>query len=59
MLVQSFWGRDRRLAYFDAKVLNPFAPFYASSPLTQCYRHTELDKRQKESVKWKGEPFLL
>ena len=29
---ESFWGRDRRLAYFDIKVFNPFASTYASSP---------------------------
>ena len=23
---ESFWGQDRRLAYFDIKVYNPFAP---------------------------------
>ena len=44
---ESVWGRDRRLAYFDVKVFNPFASTYASSPLTQCYRHVELDKMQK------------
>ena len=30
---ESFWGWDRRLAYFDVKVFNPFASSYASSPL--------------------------
>ena len=41
---ESFWGRDRRLAYFDVKAFNPFASSYASSPLAQCYRRAELDK---------------
>ena len=44
---ESFWGRDRRQAYFDIKVFNPFASSYAASPLTQCYRRAELDKRRK------------
>ena len=44
---ESFWGRDRRLAYFDVKVFNPFASSYASSPLAQCYRRAELDKKRK------------
>ena len=44
---ESFWGRDRRQAYFDIKVFNPFASSYAASPLTRCYRRAELDKRRK------------
>ena len=44
---ESFWGQDRRLAYFDVKVFNPFTSTYASSPLAQCYHRAELDKRQK------------
>ena len=44
---ESGWGRDRRQAYFDIKVYNPFASSYAASPLTQCYRRAELDKRRK------------
>ena len=44
---ESFWGRDRRLAYFDIKVFNPLASTYASSPLAQCYRRAELDKKRK------------
>ena len=43
----SFWGRDRRLAYFDVKVFNPFSFTYASFSLAQCYRRAELDKKQK------------
>ena len=42
--MESFWGRDRRLTYFDVKVFNPFAFTYASSPL---YRRAELDKKRK------------
>ena len=44
---ESFWGRDRRLAYFDIKVFNPLASTYASSPLAQCYRWAELDKKRR------------
>ena len=28
-------------------MFNPFASSYAASPLTQCYRRAELDKRRK------------
>ena len=45
--LESFWGWDRKLAYFDIKVFNPFASTYASSPLAQCYHHAELDKKRK------------
>ena len=44
---ESFWGRDRRLVYFDIKVFNPLASTHASSPLAQCYRRAELDKKRK------------
>ena len=44
---ESFWGRDRRLAYFDIKVFNLFASTYASSPLAQCYCRAELDKKRR------------
>ena len=44
---ESFWGQDRRLAYFDVKVFNPFASTYVSSPLAQCYHRAELDKKRK------------
>ena len=44
---ESFWGRDRRLAYFDIKVFNPLAATYASSPLALCYHQAELDKKRK------------
>ena len=44
---ESFWGRDRRLAYFDITVFNPLVSTYASSPLAQCYCKAELDKKRK------------
>ena len=47
MFMQSFWGRDGQEAFFDVKVLLPFASSYASTPLTQCYRQAKLDKRRK------------
>ena len=59
---ESFWGRDRRLAYFDIKVFNPLASNYASSPLGQCYCRAELDIKEnmmKESMRLRGELFLL
>ena len=34
------------MAFFDVKVFNPLATSYASSPLAQCYRRAELDKRR-------------
>ena len=34
------------MAYFYVKVFNPFASTYASSPLAQCYRRTEHDKKR-------------
>ena len=44
---ESFWGWDRKLAYFDIKVFNPLASTHASSPLAQCYGQAELDKKRK------------
>ena len=43
---ESFWEQDRKMAFFDAKVFNPLAASYASSPLAQCYRLAELDKKR-------------
>ena len=42
MGAEIFWGRDKRMAFFDAKVFNPLATSYASSPLAQCYHQAEL-----------------
>ena len=43
---ESFWGRDRRIAFFDIKVFNPLASSYVSSPLAQCFRCAELHKKR-------------
>ena len=57
MLVQCFWSWDRRLAFFDVKVFNPFASTYASSPLAQCYRHAKLDKYDERVHEVERETF--
>jgi len=41
---ESFWVR---LAFFDVKVLNLFAPFYLTS---SGYCHAELEKKRKYDV---------
>ena len=46
MSAESFWGQDRRMAFFDIKVFNTLASSYVSSPLAQCFRHAELDKKR-------------
>ena len=35
---ESFWGPDRKLAFFDNMVFS-FAPSYLTSSVTQCYWH--------------------
>ena len=42
---ESFWGQDRRMAFFDIKVFNPLASSYASSSLARCFRCAKLDKK--------------
>ena len=42
----SFWGNDRQRAFFDIRVFNPFAPSYQNTPLAQCYRKNELEKKR-------------
>jgi len=32
---ESFWGQDRKIAFFDVKVFNLLAASYSSSPQTQ------------------------
>ena len=39
---ESFWGRDRRMVFFDIKLFHPLASSYVSSPLAQCFQHAEL-----------------
>ena len=45
--VESFWGTDRRLAFFDIMVFVWFAPSYLTFSVTQCYCHVELEKERK------------
>ena len=35
---ESFWGQNKKVAYFDVKIFNPLAASYASFPLAQCNR---------------------
>ena len=46
IVAENFWGHDRQRAFFDVQVLNPFAPCYHSTSLTQCYRRNKLEKRR-------------
>ena len=46
VVAESFWGRDRQRAFFDVRVFNPFAPSHRNTPLTQCYRRNEMEKRR-------------
>ena len=46
IVAESFWGRDRQRAFFDVRVFNPFAPSHRNTPLTQCYRRNEMEKRR-------------
>jgi len=32
IVAESFWGKDRQRAFFDIRVLNPFAPSYRATP---------------------------
>ena len=42
----SFWGNDRQRAFFDIRVFNPLAPSYQNTPLAQCYRRNEQEKKR-------------
>ena len=42
----SFWGNDRQRAFFDVRVFNPHAPSYQTTPLAQCYRKNEQEKKR-------------
>ena len=42
----SFWGNDRQRAFFDVRVFNPLAPSYQNTPLAQCYRRNEQEKKR-------------
>ena len=44
--VESFWGTDRRLAFFDIMVFVWFAPSYLTFSVTQCYCRGNFRKRE-------------
>ncbi len=46
IVAESFWGCDRQLAFFNVRVFNPFAPSHRNTPLAQCYRRNEQEKKR-------------
>ena len=46
IFAESFWGRDRQCAFFDVRIFNPFAPSHCNTPLAQCYRRNEQEKKR-------------
>ena len=48
IIAENFWGRDRQCAFFDdVRVFNPFAQSHRNTPLAQCYRRNEMEKRRQ------------
>ncbi|KAL5506019.1 hypothetical protein EMCRGX_G007580 [Ephydatia muelleri] len=45
VVAENIWSKNRLKAFFDVKVFNPFSKSYANTPLAQCHRHLEQDKR--------------
>ena len=43
---ENFWGNDRQRAFFDIRVFNPLAQSYQNTPLAQCYRRNEQEKKR-------------
>ena len=43
---ESFWSTDRQRAFFDVRVFNPFAQSHRNTPLTQCYKKNEQEKKR-------------
>ena len=39
-------GSNRQHTFFDIRVVNPFVPSYRNTPLAQCYRRNELEKKR-------------
>ena len=39
-------GGDRQCAFFYVRVFNPFAQSHQNTPLAQCYRKNEMEKRR-------------
>ena len=46
VVAENIWSKNRLKAFFDVKVFNPFSKSYANTPLAQCHRHLEQDKRK-------------
>ena len=46
IVAESFWARDRQCAFFDIRVFNPYAQSYRNTPLAQCYRRNEMEKKR-------------
>ena len=46
VVAENFGGRDRQRTFFDVRVFNPFAPSHLNTPLPQCYRQNEQEKRR-------------
>lgn len=46
VVAESFWGRDRQRAFFDVRVFNPIAQSHRNTPLAQCYRQNEQEKKR-------------
>ena len=48
-----FWVNRKQRAFFDVKVLNPFAKGYRDIPLTKCYKRCEQQKKKacKEHIR--------
>ena len=42
-----FWGGRFERAFFDVRVINPFAPSNRTPQMTSCYRRHEREKRRK------------
>ena len=47
IVAENFWGRDRQCAFFDVRVFSPFAQSHRNTPLAQCYRRNEMEKRRQ------------
>ena len=46
IVAENFWGRNRQHAFFDVRVFNPFAQTHLNTPLAQCYRKQEMEKKR-------------
>ena len=46
IVAENFWGRDRQCASFYVRVFNPFVQSNLNTPLGQCYRKQEMEKKR-------------